>query len=783
MRLIYTFFLLWGSTLLMHAQVTDKLREAQENYEIGRLEQAHDSLQKYISTFAEDKASAYRLLSLCCLALDKNEEADENVRKLLSIDRYYSARSEDPQRFIDMVNRRKEGLTSTITTASSQAEKLSEVPVPVVLITEEMIRNSCARNLKEVLLAYVPSMNDVDCNDDINIAMRGIYNNGQEKILIMLNGHRINSYCTNIASPDFSLSLEKVKQIEVLRGPASSLYGGVALTAVVNIITKQGGDIDGLKVKGGIGNFGQWRGDILFGKRYFDTDILIWGSLYKRKGERFWVSAENTGLKLYSGNIVVGGIGNKPSYDMGVCLTWKNRLTFLYDTHFSQVVSPYTASYSFSPYDLDRYITFNGIKPSFATRSHHLDMKYNRSLFNDRLHLVGGMTYDNSDLTHYQVISDSAINNVSSIVGFPPVFQQLLKGSKGLFRFINGQENTLGVEFRGDLAYVKRENNEGFVTVGAQFSHFKLEDVRYVVGVNFNEMFDTDLSSVAIGSENSFNTFLQLKQRWRNFILNAGLRYDHRRHYNETSINELSPRLAMIFVQPKWNVKLSYSKSFVDAPYLYRKTNAYMATYDNGDTEIDLGSEYLNSFQLTLAGDNWVDGLSLELNGFYNQATNLIYTSILKHANAGTIKTIGVEFIGNYKLNSIFSNLTVSWQRVLESEIYERKINDAYNIPKLTINAVLGVNVTKKLVLHGHLGIESSQTCFMVDLEKRNIIESKLNGRALLDLGARYKFNNMFELGMNGHNVLNHQYYRGGFGSGQIHQPGRSVMAYLALKF
>jgi iron complex outermembrane receptor protein len=208
-----------------------------------------------------------------------------------------------------------------------------------------------------------------------------------------------------------------------------------------------------------------------------------------------------------------------------------------------------------------------------------------------------------------------------------------------------------------------------------------------------------------------------------------------------------------------------------------------MDTYGNGDTEIDLESEYLNSFQLTLAGDNWVDGLSLELNGFYNRATNLIYTSILKHANAGTIKTIGVEFIGNYKLNSIFSNLTVSWQRVLESEIYERKINDAYNIPKLTINAVLGVNVTKKLVLHGHLGIESSQTCFMVDLEKRNIIESKLNGRALLDLGARYKFNNMFELGMNGHNVLNHQYYRGGLGSGQIHQPGRSVMAYLALKF
>ena len=87
-------------------------------------------------------------------------------------------------------------------------------------------------------MAYVPGMTDVASNDEQNIAMRGIYSSYQEKILILLNGHRLNSYSTNTATPDFSISLEKVKQIEVLRGPASSLYGNVALTAVVNLITK-----------------------------------------------------------------------------------------------------------------------------------------------------------------------------------------------------------------------------------------------------------------------------------------------------------------------------------------------------------------------------------------------------------------------------------------------------------------------------------------------------------------------------------------------------------------
>ena len=93
---------------------------------------------------------------------------------MLSQDPYYTASSQDPQRFIDLVESIKLGLTAKITTASSQAETLAEVPVPTTLITEDMIRNCGAQNLQGVLAAYVPGMNIVDCNDDINIAMRGI---------------------------------------------------------------------------------------------------------------------------------------------------------------------------------------------------------------------------------------------------------------------------------------------------------------------------------------------------------------------------------------------------------------------------------------------------------------------------------------------------------------------------------------------------------------------------------------------------------------------------------
>ena len=168
--------------------------QAESEYNIGRIEQALTILQDNIKKFSGNmQQSAYRLMALCWLGLDDNEKAEEWTRNLLSQDPYYTASSQDPQRFIDLVESIKLGLTAKITTASSQAETLAEVPVPTTLITEDMIRNCGAQNLQGVLAAYVPGMNIVDCNDDINIAMRGIYSNGQEKILIMLNGHRLNS--------------------------------------------------------------------------------------------------------------------------------------------------------------------------------------------------------------------------------------------------------------------------------------------------------------------------------------------------------------------------------------------------------------------------------------------------------------------------------------------------------------------------------------------------------------------------------------------------------------
>ncbi len=806
---------LWGYAQNEEEQYRNIYEQAEADYNIGRLEQAEQVLMAHVHSFSGSmRQSAWRLLALCNLGLDDTETAEQHVRQLLADNPYYSTTANDPQRFIDLVELIKSGLTATITTASSQAESLYEVPVPTTLITEEMIKNCGGRNLQEVLASYVPSMTIVDCNDDINIAMRGIYSNGQEKMLIMVNGHRLNSYCTNIAAPDFSMSLDKIKQIEVLRGPASSLYGGVALTAVVNIITKQGADIDGMKVHAGAGSYGTLRGDFQFGKRFFDLDLFLWGSFYKADGQKFHIDEESTEyMDFPAGDITVGGVGSKPSYDVGINIKWKN-LQFLYNTRFSQIISPLTISYMASPYTIDKYNTYNGIKPSFSTESHHADVSYSQQL--GKLSLKGAVTYDNADMTHYQVISDQPVPLLFFILELPESYILQLEGKDGLSRFINGQEQTLGFQMKGDYSYINTKSHKGLFSFGAEMNHFRLEDTRYVIGHSFTDRIPetNKVAEAGKGHENSYNAFVQLKHQWNHFILNAGVRYDYKKRYNGSRINEYSPRLALIYLRNKWNVKLSYSKAFIDAPYLYRKTNDYL-TIMTGKQRAYLSPESLHSFQMSFAGTQWVKGLDFEINGFYNRARDLIYMQIIDHSNTGNIDTYGLELAGKYTYKTLNANLSLSWQKIRKGDVFKQNISKQFNIPSVSANLVLGWQPTQRLKLNTHLTYSSRQTSYNIDLvnamlqqiinasddeetkarlialfgkDLKNVNGAAINyedvsPRLLVDVGAHYKIGKSLVIGVNVKNLFNKEYYQSGMATNLIRQQGRWIIGDISYKF
>ena len=803
------------------AAMRELYAQAEDAYMIGRIEQARDLLLQNLSTFqGNSRQNALHLIALTYMDEYDIPKTEQYVTLLLQQNPYYSPSAQDPATFIEIVNNIKAGMTPTITTASSQAESLAEVPVPTTLITAEMIKTSGARNLQEVLAAYVPGMNLIDCNDDVNIAMRGIYSNTQEKILIMLNGHRLNSYATNTAAPDFSISLEKVKQIEVLRGPASSLYGGVALTGVVNIITKQGAEVDGLQAKVSAGNYGQVKVDAFFGKRYFDIDLLVWGSGYRNSGER------------YGDEFVrLGRIGNHPNYDFGLQLGWKG-FQFMYDTHFSQKVAPYTMTSMAKSYDRERYLSYNGLKPSFSNTSHHADLSYSHLLGN--LNLRYALTYDKSDYTRYQAISDSQIPDLAYTLDLNVYQDSLLQKYGGISRYMNGQEHNYGFQVKGNYAYDMGNGHKGNISFGAEYGHFRSDDFRYQIDYDFGKttMDNPVILQVGQGSENNADVYLQLKHQWRSVILNAGLRYDYKSRFDDSKVNELSPRIALILLQPKWNLKLSYSKSFVDAPYIYRKANiiSVMMIVDNPNPKYveSISPERVHSFQLTFGGNNWIKGLNFEINGFYNRANDLIMTHLLEYKNASKNETCGVELMASYKQPKFTADFNLTWTNTFKSnlmglsmgdlvkEAYNTNIDANNNTPAFMSNLVLGWQVLPQLKLHTHILFESKQTSHNTDLnnvllydkeiykaiqcdlagdEKGSMIareaalalapytimHKEMSPRAIVNLGGEYTLGPV-TFGLNIYNLFGTSYNRSGMNTNLIPQQGCWFLASVGVK-
>ena len=801
------------------AAMRELYAQAEDAYRIGRIEQARDLLLQNLSTFqGNSRQNALHLIALTYMDEYDIPKTEQYVTLLLQQNPYYSPSSQDPATFVEIVNNIKAGMTPTITTASSQAESLAEVPVPTTLITAEMIQTSGARNLQEVLAAYVPGMNLIDCNDDVNIAMRGIYSNTQEKILIMLNGHRLNSYATNTAAPDFSISLEKVKQIEVLRGPASSLYGGVALTGVVNIITKQGVDVDGLQAKVSAGNHGQVKVDAVFGKRYFDIDLLVWGSGYRNSGER------------YGDEFVrLGRIGNHPNYDFGLQVSWKG-FQFMYDTHFSQKVAPYTMTSMAKSYDRERYLSYNGLKPSFSSTSHHADLSYSHLLGN--LNLRYALTYDKSDYTRYQAISDSPMPNLAYALDLNEVQDSLLNIYGGISRYMNGQEQNYGFQVKGNYAYDMGNGHKGSISFGAEYGHFRSDDFRYQINYDFGKtsVDNPDILQAGQGSENNADVYLQLKHQWRSLILNAGLRYDYKSRFDDTKANELSPRIALILLQPKWNLKLSYSKSFVDAPYIYRKANIILMMMLGGNPKNveSISPERVHSFQLTFGGNNWIKGLNFEINGFYNRANDLIMTHLSEYKNASKNETCGVELMASYKQPKFTADFNLTWTNTFKSnlmglsmgdlvkEAYNTNIDANNNTPAIMSNLVLGWQVLPQLKLHTHILFESKQTSHNTDLnnvllydkeiykaiqcdlagdEKGSMIareaalalapytimHKEMSPRAIVNLGGEYTLGPV-TFGLNIYNLFGTRYNRSGMNTNLIPQQGCWFLASVGVK-
>ena len=770
------------------AQEKQDLRQvytkAEEAYKIGQLDQTIELLEGNLNDFTGNlRQSALRLVSICYLAQDDKDTSEKYARSLLSINPYYTS-VQDPVRFEDMIAQLKSGRSSTVTTASSQAESINEAPVPITVITREMIDQlSNNKSLEQILATYVPGLNSVSSYYISNVAMHGVYTSSQEKILVMENGHRLNLRSTNNGKLDYAISTEKIDHIEVLRGPASSLYGNVALTAVVNIITKNGNEVNGVKGKYGYGSYGTHRADFIAGTTLLDADVMAWASLYTSQGQRIDIP-KLTGYSMskHDGYAYIGGYNEKPSYDIGCTLKLKD-FNFMINIKNGKQVPQY--SWYAQTYDYDAYRTLNGNKPGYTINEKHLELGYTKQLGKVNLNVSAyGDWYNIQD---YMIVSDDSMQ--------VPVFDEnaipiSAKKTPAVLQNLAFQEYTIGSMAKADANYTLGSMKGNFL-LGAQFEYFKLSSNDYVMGEKYTKIFVTfpeEKSMIRVGSERSYSAFVQGKHYFTSqFILNAGLRFDNKNRANGKNVSALSPRVALIyFPNEKFSTKLSYSRAFVDAPYHTRHN-----TSNGARGSEDLMPEYMNAIQLDFMGKIKSWHLDYDVNIFYNHLTDIVVNnpstdpSTPKYINSGSLKVAGAEAELSFQLPSFRIDANMTYLRPLEAEEYYYTDNQIYSIPAFTAN----LTCSKRLVNFGnHLlwlaaGLKfTSKTLNKANTQILGSEDYDLSGNALVDLGLKYTYSDAIQLSLDCDNLLDKTYYVGGSFYIPYQGLGRMVMATVSFK-
>ncbi len=132
--------------------------------------------------------------------------------------------------------------------ASERLQPVTEAPASVSFITADEIARFGYRTLADILR----SVRGMYISDDRNFSLVGVRGFGKpgdynSRILLLVNGHRVNDNVFGQAEigAEFGMDPATFERVEIIRGPASSIYGDSAFFAVVNVITKSGASMNG----------------------------------------------------------------------------------------------------------------------------------------------------------------------------------------------------------------------------------------------------------------------------------------------------------------------------------------------------------------------------------------------------------------------------------------------------------------------------------------------------------------------------------------------------------
>lgn len=191
--------------------------------------------------------------------------------------------------------RAEEAGSSVVSGATKRPQPAISAPASVTVITSQEIRAFGWLTVEEAIgharrisqrAEFLSSVPDVSFS-----AMR--FPDISSRSLVLLNGRKINDGVYGLADMGvgFDVSIEDIERIEVIKGPGSALYGSGAMISIINVVTKRGREVGGIRASGLAASFDTYGAGLAYGggsgadkAGEGGNDFLFSADLYRTRG-------------------------------------------------------------------------------------------------------------------------------------------------------------------------------------------------------------------------------------------------------------------------------------------------------------------------------------------------------------------------------------------------------------------------------------------------------------------------------------------------------------------